>query len=376
MRVLQLLLWITPGGGGTQAYLRSLLQAFAGAGDVRLLGAAVGPGQAPQGFAEPPHLGSTGRPRWRDLLAFARHVWRTARGADLVQINGIYGAQFLLGAPCCWWLGVPYIVNPLNGLAPWMLQQKAWKKNLFFDTLGGFFLRKAACVLATSQPEAEQVGLRFPRVRVQLVRVGVEVPAQPGVAWLQAAAPPQLRLLYLGSFDPWKRVPLLLQAVASLRGTGLDVRATLCGSYPESGWREAAGAIASFGLGQVVSMAGYVDGARKLELLRESHVLVLPSVTDSYSLATAEALAQGLPVVMTEGAGAAPDVQAHDCGSVVAADDVAALARAVREYADPAVLRRRALNAHRYAREVLDLPRLREGMTALYREFARSQPQA
>lgn len=372
LRVLHLCLWMTPTGMGTQTWLRCLLAALEGAENVRSFGAAVNPGQAPPGFSAPVRLGSTGAGGWRNALAFGRHVWRVARDMDVVQIHGLNGPQFLLGAPLCWLLGVPYIVTPLNGLAPWMLEQKALKKRLFYSTVGGFFLRKAACVLATSAPEAEALKLRFPRAATRLVLVGVDVPAQPTVGLLGESTS-ELRLLYLGAFDRWKRVPMLVRAVAALRQAGIDARATIGGKGPPALEQTVADEIARLGVADAVTMAGYVAGDRKAVLLRSSHLLVLPSVTDSYSLATAEALAQGLPVVITEGAGAAPDVREHRCGTVIAIDDEAALVAALRRYTDRALLREHALNAHRYARAVLDLSVLRAGMTALYRELRRTQ---
>lgn len=367
VRVLQLTLWLTPGGGGTQTYLRALLQAFRGDPAVQLLGAAVNPGEAPEGFATPPTLGQAAHGRWRRGWDFARRAWRAARGASLVQIHGINGPQFMCGAPCCWLLGVPYLVNPHNALAPWMLAHKAWKKRLYLALFAGFFLRRAACVLATSEPEADALRARFPRLRVRLVRPGLAVPERPAVA--PAAGP--LRVLYLGSFDPWKRVPALVRAVGALRAEGCEVQATLCGTEPAAQRQAVAAEVERLGLAGAVTLPGYVAGARKLELLRQAHVLVLPAVTDSYSVATAEALAQGLPVVITEGAGAAPDVRRHGCGTVVPVDDAAALAAAIRAHADPALRRERGLAAHRYAREVLDLPVLRAALGALYRELAR-----
>jgi glycosyltransferase involved in cell wall biosynthesis len=371
LRVLHLSLWFTPAGGGLQAYLRNVLQAFDGARDVKFFGAAVHPGEAPPGFAGPAHVGAPGRSLWRNTLAFARHVAAAARAADLVQIHGIYGAQFMVGAPLCWLLRVPYVVCPHNALAPWMLGQKAWRKRLFFGFVGGFLLRRAACVLATSPLEAEALERRFPGSRVRLVLAGVPVPGRPRVALLGEAPLPALRVLYLGSFDPWKRVPMLVRAVAALRRDGLDARLVVAGKGPPQLEQPVDDAIARAGMPEAITRAGYVAGDRKWELLRASHVLALPSVTDSYSIATAEALAEGLPVVITGGAGAAPDVRRHDCGTVIPPDDEPALVDALRQYADPAVLRARALNAHRYARECLDLGALRANLTALYRAHVR-----
>lgn len=366
------MLWVTPRGGGLQAYLRELLRAFGGAADVRFAGIAVGPGEAPGGFATPVRVGMPGVPGWYNWQRFMRHLLVAARQADLAQIHGIYGAQFMLGAPLCWLLRLPYVVNPHNALAPWMLGQKALKKRLFFNTVGGFFLNRAACVLATSRIEADDLARRFPRARIRMVLAGTSVPERPQVEWLDAADCTSLRLLYLGSFDPWKRVPSLVRAVAALRVEGLDVRLTIAGAGPPRLERPVDEAIAQSGAASAITRVGYVSGEHKLELIRRSHLLVLPSATDSYSIATAEALSQGLPVVITEGAGAASDVRSHGAGTVVPVDNEPALAAALRRYTDPALLRESALNAHRYAREALDLPVLRSAMAALYRECARA----
>jgi len=369
IRVLHLFLWIVPGGGGIQAYRRGMLAAFAGDAEIRMLGAAVNPGADTGDFAESPHLGVRA-PRWRNLLSFGCHVWRMARRVDVVQIHGMYGPQFLLGALLCRIRRVPYIVNPHGGLSPWFQAQHALRKRAYLATLGGFLLRGGRCLLATSEPEAAWLMRRFPGTAVRLVHAGVEVPERPSVPISGNGSDRTLRLLYLGSFDPWKRIPLLVRAVAKLRAEGLDVRATVCGGGPAAQQRQVRDEVARLGLDRAVTLGGDVRGPDKLALLTQSHVFVLPSVTEGYSLALAEALAQGLPAIITEGQGAAPEVRRHGCGTVIPADDEPALVAALRRYGDPALRREHALAAHRYAREVLDLPRLRDSMTALYRELA------
>lgn len=371
IRVMQLLLWITPVGGGIQSYLRSMLDAFAGAPDVRHLGVAVGAGETPSGFTGPVTFGAPGRSPWRNAFRFLRNLMRTAREADLAQIHGIYGPQFIVGGLGCWVLGVPYIVNPHNALAPAMLAQKPLRKRLFFATLGGFILNRAACVLGTSPPEAEFLTRRFPRARVKLILPAIPVAEAPTVEMLREPVEGELRVLYLGSFDPWKRVPLLIQVIGRLHREGLRVQLTIAGDGPAAlrGPAEQAASEIAPGL---VRFAGFVQASEKLQLIRRSHVLVLPATTDSYSMATAEALAEGLPVVVTEGAGAAPHLRAHACGTVVPVDDAQELARAIREYANATLRQERALNAHRYARAELAPPALRARMSALYRELARA----
>jgi glycosyltransferase involved in cell wall biosynthesis len=62
------------------------------------------------------------------------------------------------------------------------------------------------------------------------------------------------------------------------------------------------------------------------EELRRADVLVLPSRNDSYAMVVAEALASGLPVLISEMVGAKDLVTEGKTGWIVPVDDVAALA--------------------------------------------------
>jgi glycosyltransferase involved in cell wall biosynthesis len=72
-----------------------------------------------------------------------------------------------------------------------------------------------------------------------------------------------------------------------------------------------------------------VSPERLAALYDSADLFVLASRFEGYGMACAEALAHGLPVIGTN-AGAVPDTIPHDAGLLVDADDVAALADALR----------------------------------------------
>jgi glycosyltransferase involved in cell wall biosynthesis len=76
-------------------------------------------------------------------------------------------------------------------------------------------------------------------------------------------------------------------------------------------------------------LAGAVSDEELARLYGEADLFVLPSRFEGYGMAYAEALAHGLPVVATT-AGAIPDTVPADAGLLVPADDVGALANALR----------------------------------------------
>jgi glycosyltransferase involved in cell wall biosynthesis len=114
----------------------------------------------------------------------------------------------------------------------------------------------------------------------------------------QAAAPPDgpLRLLFVGTVMKHKGIERLLDALAPLEGWTLDVVGSLTAD-PEHAARLRALAPPA------VRWHGELQGDHLWGLHRRSHLFVLPSDREAYSLACLEALGFGLPVLVTDRGG-------------------------------------------------------------------------
>ena len=66
-----------------------------------------------------------------------------------------------------------------------------------------------------------------------------------------------------------------------------------------------------------VYFTGMLLGAQKTELLKHSAVFVLPSYSENFGMAVAEAMYSKIPVVVTKGVGIAPDIERAGAGIVV-----------------------------------------------------------
>jgi UDP-glucose:(heptosyl)LPS alpha-1,3-glucosyltransferase len=95
---------------------------------------------------------------------------------------------------------------------------------------------------------------------------------------------------------------------------------------------------------------------------------VLPTLYDALSNAVLEALACGLPVITSDHCGAGELVAAHAAGSVCAARDIGAIARAMMEMLDPAT-RSRAGAAALDAVRLLTPDAMAKRLSALYAEL-------
>jgi glycosyltransferase involved in cell wall biosynthesis len=135
-------------------------------------------------------------------------------------------------------------------------------------------------------------------------------------------------LLYLGRIAHHKNVPLLIKAYDELCRRGSTENLTIAGSGPAMD--EVKAAIAESPYKERITLAGTVTEERKLELLSQSRILVLPSQREGFPRVVAEAMASGLPTVTTRypGNGTVTVVESFDCG-LCAEPEAIALANAI-----------------------------------------------
>jgi glycosyltransferase involved in cell wall biosynthesis len=132
-----------------------------------------------------------------------------------------------------------------------------------------------------------------------------------------------LRCLYVGQISWGKGIRVLLDAARMLRGFAF----TLIGPL-----------VSPDVLGEVppnVAIHTTVPHLRLRQEYARADVFILPSIDDSFGLVTLEALASGLPVVVSSGAGTSELITDGRDGLVVPSGSATALAAALQRIADP-----------------------------------------
>ncbi|HSG48080.1 MAG TPA: glycosyltransferase family 4 protein [Longimicrobiales bacterium] len=150
---------------------------------------------------------------------------------------------------------------------------------------------------------------------------------------------PEPTLLYLGRLKRYKRVDLLLAAVARLRDQGVAVRLLVGGKgdHREALEREAE----RLGLGDRVRFLGFVSREEKIDLMRRSWIHLLTSPKEGWGIVNLEAAACGTPTVASDAPGLRDSVRDGITGFLVPHGDVDALARRVRMLLEDRELRDR-----------------------------------
>ena len=231
--------------------------------------------------------------------------------ADVVHAHNI-GA---LLAPACWLAvrsrlhEVAFILSPHHHAAgsTWHARM-LWRP---YRPLAGLVARSAHTVHCVSEFEARLVRDEF-SVDPVVVPNGVSEDT-----FRHRWTPPenQLVLTYAGRLEGYKRVHVLVEAAHILKRRGIEVTLRVIGEGPEL-----SGILASSRRrGVEVEHHPFLPRSDYLCLLSRSSCLVNPSRYEAFSIVVAEALAIGLPVIVSEPWGRTfeglPNVQVVDGGS-------------------------------------------------------------
>jgi glycosyltransferase involved in cell wall biosynthesis len=209
-------------------------------------------------------------------------------------------------------LNVPLVIGPMNGgmdFPPAFAGSASVPERLFMGV--GRELAHAVNVLVPGKREAtllltanERTRKALPRAAasrvIQLVENGVDLSLFGGRA-KPSRAGGRCRFVFMGRLVDWKRVDLLLEACALLRGHAFSL--DVLGDGPLRAALEAQ--TKALELSERVTFHGMLPQQRCSELLADSDALVLPSLRECGGAVVLEAMACGLPVVATNWGGPA-----------------------------------------------------------------------
>jgi glycosyltransferase involved in cell wall biosynthesis len=281
--------------------------------------------------------------RWPHRFAFSppmmRRLRQTIQEFDLVHIHSLYVYPTLIAAHYARQFRVPYLIRPHGTLHPYLRRRRRFRKALYHAAIERRNLDHAAAIHYTSIQEmraAESVHLGARGIVIPLGIAPVEFANLPPRGKFRERHP-QLRhkrlVVFLGRLTRVKGLDLLIPAVASVIRQIDDVHLVIAGPDDEGYGAVLSGLLAQAGIDKHTTRVGMLHGQEKLELLVDTDVWVLPSRMENFGMAVVEAMACGLPVVISDQVDIHHEVRSANAGLIVACkvDEIAAaLARLLR----------------------------------------------
>lgn len=248
-------------------------------------------------------------------------LWRNVPSFDVVHIHALFSFASVAAGIIARQLGVPYLIRPLGTLTNYGLtQRRPWMKRISLTLLEGGLLRDAAAVHFTSELESREARELGVNMRGVVIPLGVECPEVSKRADLTAEYPEiegRAIVLFLSRLDPKKNVECLLHAFSILYRNRPDAILVIAGEGEDAYVDRLKRLAASLNIADHIVWLGHVERQRRATAFAAAHLFVLPSLSENFGIAAAEAMLAGIPCILSREIAIAPDVQEAKAGFVV-----------------------------------------------------------
>jgi len=259
-------------------------------------------------------------------FAFSPQLHAALRGqapVDLVHIHSLFLFPQFAAWRYCRRTATPYLVSIHGALDRYLRERGRMRKRLTSLAWQDDMLRNASLIHVTSDAEADAVSEVIPHDRLVTVPNGIDTAHFDQVSsggefrrrFLNGHDGPLV--LYLGRLSFKKGLGLLIDGFAAAHRELPGARLAVVGPDDEGLLPSLRDRARELRIAEAVTFTGPLYGPNRLDALGAADAWVLPSHTENFGIAVIEAMAAGVPVIVSTGVNIAPDIEATDAGVVI-----------------------------------------------------------
>lgn len=269
-----------------------------------------------------------GRTGWQFSPFLTEALEKNIKNFDLLYIIGLWNYPVSMAAYLCRKYDKPYVLKPGGSIGASSFIRGKWKKYIYYSLIAKKNIQNASAIHFTSEYE-KKCAVNFLKFDpknfvIQNALDAAELADLPPKDALSAIYPVLKNsrvLLFLGRLHPIKGLDLLVRAYTRLAEEYKDIYLVIAG-HDQFNYRVSLEKIfREKGLSGRVVLTGMLTGRDRLTALSGSDVFIQPSYYESLGMSALEAMAAGVPVVISDKMGISKMVNEHKAGIVVKTDE-------------------------------------------------------
>ena len=309
-------------------------------------------------------------------LKFAQRIKELSKEYDLIHLSGIFDFYSIL----VFWNKVKFIYSSHGSFmkeAYSMIKFKKIKKDLYMKTIGKKILEKAALIHLLTLEEKKHFLEFYPEFKdkIRVIPNGIDL-SQFDISLDKSdliKKYPQLKnkkiILFLGRINWIKGLDILIPAFARLYKENKNYHLLIAGKDDGDGYEKKVRQwVNEYDLNDAVTFTGLLTGKDKLMAFYGSDVFVLPSYSEGLPTAVIEAMACGVPVVVSDKVGIVEEINKYNAGIIVKTN-INDLYNSIKEVVlNPDKSKKMTLNAKKMVYELFDINNIADKMIEMYKE--------
>jgi glycosyltransferase involved in cell wall biosynthesis len=298
--------------------------------------------------------------------ALVRWLRSKARNYDVVHVHGFFNFISTFSARAAIAVGAPVIIRPFGTLSRYTFgHRRSSMKKVWFQSLERPNILRAAGIHFTTSTERDEAAWHG----IPLGDRAHVVPPPFDVRTIDRADLPGRApntVLFLGRLHPVKNLEALIDAWPIVQERFPDAKLAIVGPGT-AGYSDKLTARASHqGARGSILFTGFLSGSAKAAALASASLFVLPSLHENFGMVVIEAIAAGLPVVVSEHVQLRDFVAKHDLG-IVASDSAESIAAAIiAALGDSALQKRVAARGEALVKETYSPEIVGERLSSMY----------
>lgn len=308
--------------------------------------------------------------RWGYSKELGRALSENIPGFDIVHITSVWMYPTTAAARACRKHDVPYVMRPAGSFEPWCLQRSWGLKKAYYWLVERRNLANAAVIQAMSDQERLHFrDLGFDE-KVVVIPNGVSSDCSGG--WSGAQFREQFGIhedtplvLFLSRVHPKKGLDILTAAFALVLRKLPEARLVVAGPAAPGYGIEVQRMLEAQGIDAHTILTGELRGEEKWAAYRAADVFVLPSRSENFGIVVAEAMACGVPVVVSR---ETPwqDVETYNAGRWVKLDPDEIAENIIEILENRELARKMGQNGRALVRKKYTWDRIAEKMLSVY----------
>jgi glycosyltransferase involved in cell wall biosynthesis len=273
---------------------------------------------------------------------------------------------------------VPYILQPHGSLDPFLRERHKLRKAVYELLIERRNMEHAAGIHFTAEEERRLALPYIGKSRSFVVPLGIypeEYKTLPPRGTFRREFPEvgaRRIVLHLGRIHFKKGLDVLVDAFSILASKRDDVHLVLAGPDDNGYGDEIRKRIGDHGLSRRATFTGMLQGDSKLAAFADADVFALPSYTENFGISVVEAMACGLPVVISKNVNIWREIESAEAGLVTECEAGACAAALLTLLSDKTLADKSGANGRHLVAARFEWPSVARQLEVVYQDLARN----